>query len=313
VTGIVNDTGAFMQLVRAIQRFRPDIVHTHTTTARYRGQIAALFAGVRRRVHTERDACKPSVKLSERAASRVLFALAHRIIASFPEHARDITEKYRVAAAKIAVIPKGLPALPCSTAAQREGARAVLAVPQGHVAVLAAGWRESPANQVLSLHALAAIPRELRAKTLMAIVSPAVHDEFLRTLAAELDVRENVRLLSGEGELEAVLPAADILMLSGFAEGMPLQTVQAMFAGIAIVSTPWPGAESMLGNGLYGFIAENWEPEALATQLTRVLRSDGARAAIARRARSHAAVHYDIDRVAEAHCRLYRELCGAIA
>ena len=47
-----GDLRAFIQIVRAIRRFRPHIVHTHTAKAGFLGRIAARVSGVRWVVHT---------------------------------------------------------------------------------------------------------------------------------------------------------------------------------------------------------------------------------------------------------------------
>jgi glycosyltransferase involved in cell wall biosynthesis len=198
------------------------------------------------------------------------------------------------------------------TAAERALGRSRLAVPQGHVVLLVAPCADVPASQLLSLHALAAVPRELREQTVMVVLAPPAYDPLLREAAAQLDVRENVRFVGDDAEFQQLLPAADVLIVTPFSEDMPLAPIQAMFARIAIVSTPWAGAETMLGNGLYGFITGGFEPSDVASEVIRALRNDGARNAMIHRAHERARAEYDIDRVADAHRSLYRQMCAAI-
>lgn len=86
--------------------------------------------------------------------------------------------------------------------------------------------------------------------------------------------------------------------------------IEAMFAGVPILSTPWHGSESMLGNGRYGFITPGWDVCDVASEIARAYRNTGARASMASRAYEHACERYDIANIAQAYRQLYVEICN---
>ena len=82
-----------------------------------------------------------------------------------------------------------------------------------------------------------------------------------------------------------------------------------MLAGIPIVSTPWLGSRNMLADGRYGFLTPSFEPVHVAAQIERIVAHPIMRRQIAERARAHALGTYDIRQMADAHRRMYLDLC----
>lgn len=303
----VTDVPGFARLVRAIHGFGPDLVHTHGCAAEYWALLAALLAGVKKIVHTERN--------GENSSGGILpclfCAFCEKVVAFLPEHARQIAQSCRMPHAKIAVIPKGVPVTPQFTPQERNAARARFGIPAGRLSVLVAQCNGIPQNPELALQALAALAPQERAGIVMTLAGMQAHESSLRQRCADLDIRESVRFIGEPGGVDALLAAADVFLLTAFFKEMPVALIKAMLAGVAIVSTPWLGSSTMLGNGMYGFITAGWDAGDVAPELVRALRNAGARAALVDRAYTHARAEYDIELVAQAHRRLYRQMCSA--
>lgn len=62
-------------------------------------------------------------------------------------------------------------------------------------------------------------------------------------------------------------PALDVYFLSSLHEGLPYVLIEALFAGLPIVTTPVGGAIETVGNSENGFVTDGLSPEELAEKL----------------------------------------------
>jgi len=297
------------RLVREIRRFRPDIVHTHTHVGRYWGRIAALCAGVPRIIHTEHNPCDFRKKSAvESLADWILNRGTTRIVTFFNEQGSRVSKLERFPMRKVVMIPNGME-LPEPNEG-RLAARARLAIRPNEFAILLVGRMEYQKNHILALRAFSALLRQTKEKALLLFVGAGENEDMLRGLARALNIAERVRFLGYRNDVPSLLPAADLLLMTSWFEGMPLAALEAMTAGIPVVTTPWLGASDMLDNGRYGFLAADFEPFNVAAQIERAIARPMIRRSVAERAKRHVRDAYGVDRMVDAHRRLYLQLSG---
>jgi glycosyltransferase involved in cell wall biosynthesis len=167
-------------------------------------------------------------------------------------------------------------------------------------------------NQRLALHALAAMSEDVRKSVLVFFAGSGSDEVVLRGLARALDVEECVRFLGYRNDVPALLAGADLVLMTSWFEGMPLTLLEAMIAGVPIVSTPWLGAREMLGDGRFGFMTADYDASRVAAEVERALAHPLARRQIAERALRHVDEEYSIGRMVEAHRHLYLQVRGAL-
>ncbi len=128
-------------------------------------------------------------------------------------------------------------------------------------------------------------------------------------MAAELGVAERVvfRGQLGRAELPRVYRENAILVLPALADAMPNVVLEAMAAGLAVVTTPTGGGEVIRGNGV---TVERAEPEALRAALLTYL-TDAALLAEHRAASRRLAEGMPWSAVAGYCLELYREAVAA--
>jgi glycosyltransferase involved in cell wall biosynthesis/O-antigen/teichoic acid export membrane protein len=78
---------------------------------------------------------------------------------------------------------------------------------------------------------------------------------------------------------------ADIFVLPTYAEGTPISMLEAMAAGLPIISTPVGGIPDVVEDGVEGYIVEPGDVEALADRLARLINDPELRQEMGRRAR----------------------------
>ncbi|MBV8116986.1 MAG: glycosyltransferase family 4 protein [Candidatus Eremiobacteraeota bacterium] len=208
------------------------------------------------------------------------------------------------------MIPIGL-AFPIASDGSRASARTILEIPEDRFAIFVVGRMEYQKNHQLALRALAAMRPEIRANVLLCFAGSGEGESELRELSHELGVDSYVRFLGYRQNLRELLPAADITLMTSFFEGMPLALIEAMSAGIPIVTTPWTGSRTMLGDGRYGFITRNYEPENVARTIERAIEHPLARKTVAENAQRYVEESFSIGRMIDGHVDLYRMVAGA--
>jgi glycosyltransferase involved in cell wall biosynthesis len=298
------------RLVHEIRHFQPDIVHTHTHVGKYWGRLAAVIARVPLIVHTEHNPCDFRRTALERAADWVLQRATSRIVTFFREQGVSLSAFEQFPIEKLVIIPNGLP-LPEARSADRVESRKALGIPANKYAILVVGRMAFQKNQSLALRALAAMRDDVRREVVVLFVGSGNDEVVLRGLARALQVDEHIRFLGYRSDVPALLAGADLVLMTSWFEGMPLALLEAMIAGVPIVSTPWLGARNMLGDGRFGFMTPNYDASRVAAEVERALARPVARRQVAERALRHVDEEYGIGRMVDAHTRLYLQLQGA--
>ncbi len=304
-----RDVTFIIRLIRAIREIHPHIVHTHTHVGKYWGRLAGVAARVPRIVHTEHNPCDTRRNAVERLADFLLHRATSRVITFFAEQGERLSANEGLPPGKVVVIPNGLH-LPDARTGDRVAARRAMGLRDGDFGIMLIGRMEFQKNQILALRALAALPQPERKACVLIFAGSGRDEETLRGLSRALDVEENVRFLGFRNDVPALLAGTDLVLMTSWFEGMPLALIEAMIAGVPILSTPWIGSADMLGNGRFGFLTAGYEPEAVAAGIVDAVSHPAVRREMANRAQRHVYDHYGISRMIDAHRRLYLELCG---
>ena len=302
-----------LRLVREIKRFGPDVVHTHMHVGKYWGRMAAMAAGVPILVHTEHNPCDVRRSPLERLIDPALSGRTACVVTFLQEQREVLAGVDGLAPGRVAIIPNGIDPGPPVTDEQRAEGRRLLGVRGGEYAMLLIGRLEYQKNQALALRAIADLPPALRERTKLALLGAGHEGEALQALTRELGLEPHVTFHGYRSDVAKLLPGADLVLMTSRFEGMPLTLIEAMLAGVPIVTTPWVGARSMLGNGAYGVVTTDTEPQSVASAIAWIMGDAARRSAIAGRAREWAVQEYDIRRMAGAYRDLYVKLWEARA
>jgi glycosyltransferase involved in cell wall biosynthesis len=97
----------------------------------------------------------------------------------------------------------------------------------------------------------------------------------VRSLSKRLKVEEYVKILGQVPEKEKILHfcSSDIFVLPTYAEGLPITLLEAMAAGLPIISTPVGAIPEVITEGKNGFLIEPGDHKALAEDITILARN----------------------------------------
>ena len=255
------------------RRLRPDAVFSAPEFANLVMAVALLFAGSRAKFFPtfHAAAALPASTFGAKAAvwfSKLIGGRASKAIAVSIGVGRDIVAR-GIPAAKVVVIhnPLSPPAPRQSTPHAWESRLAAL----GDGPVIATAGRLVPVKDHRSLLEAFALVRQRRPARL-AIFGDGPLEEQLRIHASELKIADDVLFAGYVADLAAAYGAADVFVLSSTSEGFGNVLVEAMAAGIPVVSTDAPhGPREILDGGRFGPLVPVGDAQALADAIDRTI------------------------------------------
>jgi Glycosyltransferase len=97
--------------------------------------------------------------------------------------------------------------------------------------------------------------------------------DHLEKMCEDLGVSESVKIfgwIDGKDKIDKIVNA-DLLALPSYHEGLPVAIIEAMAAGLPVVSTPVGGIPELIENGKNGFLVPPGDKEALANAILDIL------------------------------------------
>lgn len=311
-TDFVADAKAVRALTAVMRTMRPDIVHTHTTTAGGLGRIAARRAKVPHTVHTF-DGHVLSGYLS--APQTKLLATAERLLAHRTDVLIAVSSQVRDDLLSLGigrepqwrVIPHGLELDDLLNGpAPAPASRDKLGLPQGVPLVGIIGRLAAIKDHATFVATAARV----------AAVHPDVEfvvagDGALRPsveAAAKAALGDRVHFLGWATDLPTLYGALDIVVLTSRNEGTPLTLMEAGAAGVPVVATRVGGVPEVVKDGQTGFVLPAGDAQALAAKVELLLSDPEVAHAMGEAARDWVRARYTWQRLVADITALYDEL-----
>ena len=300
------------RVARTMERFRPQVVHTHTYALRY-----AFPYMLRRRVpamvHTVHNLAEREVEWYGRWVHGLAFRRGVLPVAIASEVADSIRRVYGIG--DFPLIPNGIPVETFrGPSIDREGWRNKEGfAPTDVLFVCVAGLRpqKNPALLLEAFHrALASDPRaHLLFAGTASVQSGDLRSQLERRIGA-LGLQERVHLLGQRSDIPELLNAADVFVLSSDYEGNPLAVMEAMAAGKPVISTAVGGVPELVEGGC-GLLVPPGEAQALSKAMKYMLENPGARASMGKVSAARALERFDLGVMTEAYEDLYKKLVAS--
>jgi glycosyltransferase involved in cell wall biosynthesis len=316
----IRDLATLFKLWRLMRRFRPDVVHTHTAKAGFVGRIAAWLARVPVRVHTFHGHVFHGYFSPARTRlflwlERFTARLSDRLITISPGLRDELVEKYHIApASAFEVVPLGLELVPYAETPRHQGDfRVDYGIPPDALLIGIVGRLVPIKNHTLFLQMAQRVRRAIPNAQFVIIGDGECRAEIEAQVAA-LNLRDAITLTGWLHDLRPAYSDMDVLVVSSDNEGTPVSIIEALAAGVAVVSTAVGGVPDLLRGGEFGHLVPPNDPDALAEAVT-----DAVRATLTGGSRDHAATGqsaiqraiisaYDVSRLASDLAALYKNL-----
>lgn len=142
------------------------------------------------------------------------------------------------------------------------------------------------------------------------IVGEGAEREKLAFLIDELGLAGRVTLLGArtQDEVKEQLLWADALLLPSLSEGISNAVLEAMAAGLPVVSTTCGGMREVIDDGVDGYLVAVGDTTSMADRLAALAADPDLRARLSRAAGARATADFDLSRQVDVFLRAYRSI-----
>lgn len=144
----------------------------------------------------------------------------------------------------------------------------------------------------------------------VALLGAGDDEPALREAVARLHLESTVEFRGpvAHSEVVEVLSKAAVFVLPSFAEGVPVALMEAMAAGVPVVSTRIMGIPELIEHGVEGLLTPASDVEGLAGALEALWKGDIEVPSMIRRAREKVEQNYDVERNTAQLATIFRGL-----
>jgi sugar transferase (PEP-CTERM/EpsH1 system associated) len=300
-----NDVQIVGELFRLFRRERPHIVHTHAWGTLLEGLVAARLARVPIVIHGEHGTLQ--LRTHQRWLQRLGWGAADRLLSVSSRLAERMTAGTGFPLQRITTIRNGVN-LDRFQPGGAVAARLALGLPERGPLVGTVGRLVPVKDQMTLVDAVAEL-RESGSESTLVIAGDGPERAALQARASAHGV--DLRLLGYRPDVEQVLAALDVFVLSSVSEGLSNTILEAMAAGRAVVATRVGGADEMIEDGVTGVLVPPSDSHALAGALRRVLFAGDGGAAMGVAARHRVEAEFTLAGMMDRYEQLYTDAAAS--
>jgi glycosyltransferase involved in cell wall biosynthesis len=294
------------RLWRMLRRERFDLVQTYGLRADTVGRIAAKLAGVPVVVSSIRS-IDPWRRWWHVWLDRLTAPLVDRFISNSEAGRQATIRRERFAPQRIEVVYSGVPARPIPFERREEIRRQLGVAPDAYPVVgILANLREMKGHRDV-IEALPAILREWP-QTVFIFAGRDDSGGAIGRLAEERGVARAIIMPGYVEDTPSLLAALDIFMLPSHWEGLPAAIVEAMHAGLPIITTKVGGIPELVRDGQEALLIEPAAPGAIAEAVCRLARDRELAAHLGQAARRRAENEFSIEAMVRRTESIYEQL-----
>jgi sugar transferase (PEP-CTERM/EpsH1 system associated) len=300
-----KDLASHWRLFKLLRKIKPNILHTYNLAAIEYHPVASL-AGVKGHLHAEHGR-----EISDPEGLNPKHNLLRKLISPFIDYFVPVSTDLdgwlknivKIPARKVKLIRNGI-----NTQVFNLTKIADNAVRFIHIA------RFNPVkDQANLLRAFALLVNKHTLKPTdvnLTMVGDGELMTSLKALTAELSLNEYIHFTGARNDIAELLASADIFVLSSIAEGIPMTVLEAMSAGLPIISTRVGGLPELIEQGTNGYLVEKENTAALAEAMYHYVDDKNKIIDHGRKGQLIIAQKFEESAVVQAYLALYQKSLG---
>ena len=302
-----GDMKAFLTLVKEIRSFKPHIIHTHTAKAGFLGRIASIVSFQPSiRVHTFHGHLlsgyfgkfKRSLVV---LAEKILAIYTHQLLAVGDKVRQDLLAAGVGESSKFALMPPGLE---IGQLPNKSDAVKFYDLPTQNLQCAFIGR----VTQIKRPDRFLDVVSEIKKRGVAIEFFIAGDGELLESCKKRIsDEILPVRILGWQSDIEKVLSAGDMVLLTSDNEGTPLSLIQAGMAGLPVVTTKVGSVPEVVLGGVTGIIT-SFDVQEIADAIEKLAGNRDLRDQMGSAARTFTMANFGVNRLVHDHEQLYKKL-----
>jgi glycosyltransferase involved in cell wall biosynthesis len=250
---------------------KPDVVVANGAGTALNAILAASLTGVRHRIlwiHAAADLSRrhPLRKLAERASIPFSSVFLGVTEAQIP----FMTLNRGYPAERIRIVRSGVDVKRSHSQDHCEGLHSDLEIQQFRP-VVAMVARLHPDKDHTTFLRAARIVLDRLPKTQFLVIGDGRRRGELESLCRTLGIADNVLFTGARSDIDRLLPAIDIHVLSSHTEALPLAVLEGMACGKPVICTNVGGTSQIVEDGVSGFMVPPRDPAQLADRVITLL------------------------------------------
>jgi glycosyltransferase involved in cell wall biosynthesis len=305
-----GDIRAFLSLVKAIREFNPHIIHTHTAKAGFLGRLASLVSLQKSvRVHTFHGHLLNGYFGSFK---RTLIVIAEKSLALITQQLLAVGDKVRQDLLEVGVGSKrkfGLmpPGLAIGNLPAKKDALTFFGLNNERLQCAFIGR----VTQIKRPDRFLDVVSEIKKRDISLDFFIAGDGELLEACRERIIAEDlPVKVLGWQSNIEKVLSAADIVVLTSDNEGTPLSLIQAGMAKIPVVSTNVGSVPEVVLDNATGLIT-SLDVMEIADALEKLVSNKALRSQLGIEAQEFTLANFGVQRLVRDHELLYKKLLSS--
>jgi len=288
---------AIFRLFQKLDTFGPDVVHTHLYACMY----AFLWPLLRRKVFLHTFHTLPEVenrRLSRRLLTRCLVRGKKMIPVAISKGIRGmVADYYGIPAERVELVQNPVDVRRFASGRRKD---------DGVFRFITVGRLSPVKNQQMIIRAFAEfLEHGLDGRLL--VLGKGSEEASLKALAEERRISDRIDYAGYVDNVEDYLKTADVFLLSSHYEAQPLSILEAMAAGLPVISTDVGGIRDIVTDN--GILVPPDDVQAMAQAMVQLRTDELLRQELAGRAAANAQA-YDLSHTVAGYSELYRRYEG---
>jgi glycosyltransferase involved in cell wall biosynthesis len=244
--------------------------------------------------------------------NRALLGRRDRVVGVGEAVRRALIDNEGIPASRVKVIYNGVDLAPYRDPLQdrasiRQRVREEFGIPESAILLAQVARLDDLKDHATALRAMARIVAAVP-QAMLLIVGDGPERTKIERLVGDLGLGHCVRLVGTRGDVPDILLAADLFLLSSKSEGIPLTVIEAMAAGLPVVSTDVGGVGEIVVAGETGLLVPAGDDAALAAAAIELLPDAARRARLGEQGYRRAMDKFDEVRMHHDYRELYAEM-----
>lgn len=277
----------------AIQRTKPDVVHSHIGADGF----AAMWARVFRKPLVITVHAKPEKAFSEKTKKQVRALLKSRkikLVAVSEDNAKLVKEYYKLTDSQSDCVNNGID-LDRFARKSHEG-----------FTIIHVGRQDENKNQAALIRCFARLYEKYSDAKLLLLGDGPLHQELIN-LVAEMNLQDVVTLTGNVANTEDYYAVSDLYVQCSHREAMPLSVLEAMATGLPIISTDVGGLRDVVQDN--GILVPDNDEDALYKAIERIYEQSEEEIKTMCAASNRIVQKYSSKEMAREYEKIYSEMC----
>jgi len=303
------DPVAVARIMGLVRRYRPDLVHMHTSHAHTLGVLACRTSGIGRTIVSRR--VDFSIHRTRLRLNLLKYKYCVDKYVAISEGVRKVLVNDGVPAGKIDIVPSGVDLAELAKTPEHDFRPKFDIPPSAPVVgdVAHFGWHKAQEELVKACPMI----WEKEPETRVLLVGDGKCRARVEEVAKEVGADDRLIFTGHRTDARALVKWFDVFVMCSVLEGLCTSILDAHVLGTPVVASEVGGIPEVVENEVTGLLVPPREPKALAAAIVRLIRDRALGERLNRAGRSRVAERFSVDAMVEGTLGVYERVLAEAA